>query len=899
MPNLENSQRRLFKATYAPLTIDASQAKTGRAVEKMTFIRSLNLHSSEMPKLAADESVKSITVPSTPTPGQASVPLLNFVFDFASDTSASALQRFGPALARVSFNDLAIFGTAVANERRAKGSPLVAAPVPSAADIDKAVKALTFQGPIQAVGQIHLERLEMTPVGVEHGELVHSVPLTPGETVNLTHREWSVTTQTFESLVQDSLDNFSETGVTEKSDLSQASDVEAKHSSSLDVNGSVSASYSGGTYSLTASAGIDYQQQNDTRQTEKDSKAHSMAITRNASARTRKEHKTSFRVSSVAGTENLSVEVLTNPSQTDAMRVDYYQLLRKWRVDLLRYGLRMTYDLVVPNPGIDLIEEVLQLQQVEEALNQGFAFTLNPNEITRDTWTQMAQKFGAQVDPPPKDPLQNSQFSSVQPSIDKWSYASVQFDVPDGYEIASGHFYGVFSLYDTSTHHLQVNVLQEPPPAATTNVYAAGKYQGEFTKNDAVLDFDLSESSIVKKTGSVSLTYDYHNLDAGYATVRVNMSPTADYMLAWQMKVWNQLREAAQAAYEANAARMKDLKSQLEAKIAALDSLTLRKMEREEVMKQVLQWLLGPSYSLMPPAIVQLVKANVPIDPVTKQPVDLPSGTYAFPNPNKPLDDASWHEVLAWGELIKFIHNAIEWENVIFFVYPYFWDYSDNWPFKRFLLHPDAVHRDFLRAGCTRVVLPVRPGFEVGFAMLLETGDPTQPPDTTFPYVTIGQETRNLAMTNYENVPPANPDRNARTLLHPIQQRAWADIQLFMRALAAYFEANATYPPSLSDKAFLDWAQANKLTLPANLDPWKNPYQYTFPGLNDDYDLVSYGQDGKPDGDDLDADITSWAEGSIVGRWYEYTPTSALDIAITMIPADQADTKLSTKPQPA
>jgi hypothetical protein len=31
----------------------------------------------------------------------------------------------------------------------------------------------------EQVGRLHLERLEMTPVGIEHGELVHSVPLTP------------------------------------------------------------------------------------------------------------------------------------------------------------------------------------------------------------------------------------------------------------------------------------------------------------------------------------------------------------------------------------------------------------------------------------------------------------------------------------------------------------------------------------------------------------------------------------------------------------------------------------------------------------------------------------------------------------------------------------------------
>jgi general secretion pathway protein G len=42
------------------------------------------------------------------------------------------------------------------------------------------------------------------------------------------------------------------------------------------------------------------------------------------------------------------------------------------------------------------------------------------------------------------------------------------------------------------------------------------------------------------------------------------------------------------------------------------------------------------------------------------------------------------------------------------------------------------------------------------------------------------------------------------------------------------------------------------------LDPWGNPYVYISPGLNGDYDLLSYGADGKEGGEGKDADIKSW-----------------------------------------
>ncbi|MFL9813721.1 type II secretion system major pseudopilin GspG [Stutzerimonas sp. VN223-3] len=41
-------------------------------------------------------------------------------------------------------------------------------------------------------------------------------------------------------------------------------------------------------------------------------------------------------------------------------------------------------------------------------------------------------------------------------------------------------------------------------------------------------------------------------------------------------------------------------------------------------------------------------------------------------------------------------------------------------------------------------------------------------------------------------------------------------------------------------------------------DPWGNDYQYLSPGTQGQFDLYSYGADGKQGGSDLNADIGSW-----------------------------------------
>jgi general secretion pathway protein G len=41
-------------------------------------------------------------------------------------------------------------------------------------------------------------------------------------------------------------------------------------------------------------------------------------------------------------------------------------------------------------------------------------------------------------------------------------------------------------------------------------------------------------------------------------------------------------------------------------------------------------------------------------------------------------------------------------------------------------------------------------------------------------------------------------------------------------------------------------------------DPWGNDYIYLSPGVNGDFDIISYGADGAPGGEDANKDINSW-----------------------------------------
>ena len=996
MVSLQNSQRFLLKATYVPTNAPASQpAQTSRTVEKVAMIRQLNLQAAELVTLAKNEKVTGLKVDLTTAKNipfeDKNVALLDVVKPLVSNISSGSTKKYAPMLMHFSLDQINTFGQAVAAQRQAaakvattaltdirdtfqlanpkasindaaaikfalkKQSPsllqlqkiavehmsgtalnLMAAPQTAvdlvsgissaAASALNVVNGFLDRFKVEPVGRLHLERIEMTPVGIEHGELVHSVPLTPQETVNISHREWSTTTQTFENIVSDSFTGFSEQGVTDKTDIAQATTNESRQQSSMDVNGNVSASYSGAGFSVTASTGIDYNTHSDDFKSVKDSLAHSVAVTRSASARTRKDHRTSFRVSSVAGTEDLAVQVLTNPT-ANAIRVDYYQLMRKWRVDLIRYGLRMTYDIVVPNPGNDLAQKVMALYVLNQQIAVGYQFNLHIADITVDNWMDYEQAYGVTLDSPPADPFEAMQTGTFVTSIDKFTFGPIEIDLPDDYAVTGGHFHAQVHIGDGdygSNHRAQVNLTGENAGAGTSPRDAGGQFQAK----DGVLEVDLTTNTVVGRVGKVSLMYNYYNVESGGFVLSVQASPTKESIGAWQAKVWGQIRDADIAAYNANLTLLTNQKTTLQAELDLFDALTLRRMEREEIMKSVLQWLFGPSFQLQPGALDELL--------TNPQDVIFAAG-----------DNDAWQTVLQYGEFIKYIHNAIEWENVLYFPYPYFWDSTQRWPFKLFLVHPDPEHRSFLRAGCARVVLTIRPGFEQSFAQFMETYSLDTILASNHPYVSIGNEIRNFAMTNYEAIPPANPDKNVRPLLFPEQRKAWSDMQKIILLIEAYNTGKHTttltaaiagpgsqqvipvsmlgieygttltidtdnnqetvtvtattnasftatflqahpvgvavlidadvklYPTALNDLAAFTGGTPLPLT-----DPWGAPFIYQCPGIHGDYDLSSLGKDGLVGGDDLDADITSWAEGSVVSTWFEYTPTSALDVVI-------------------
>jgi hypothetical protein len=308
-------------------------------------------------------------------------------------------------------------------------------------------------------------------------------------------------------------------------------------------------------------------------------------------------------------------------------------------------------------------------------------------------------------------------------------FETFDFEIPEGFTVNKGELSAYFTLDEDGFFDVF-----DDPPGPVQRAQGAPMY---------LLGYRSGLENLKGRSGKVTVVMGLFRVRSGFAQANLELTPTLETWRAWQQTAWLAIRHAAEEQWAAQRQELRQRRDQVGAEIGAWDPLSLRRMEREEVMKTTLKWIFGPAFDLMPSEMARLY--------------DTGEGGVADLEPSKLTPD-QWAQVMGIGEFIKYVQQAIEWESVLYFVYPYFWDNPKNHKLKRFLNHPDSLHRAFLRGGAARVVLTVRPGFEESFTRLFETGSLDEQLAADHPYLTIAQEIRAYAETNYPGIPDSNAD---------------------------------------------------------------------------------------------------------------------------------------------
>jgi hypothetical protein len=864
---LNNSTTSIPKATYVPIKLPEDERSklqlttTGGAIRKAGYVKGLGLQPGEVDAVDAARAVAKNRTPN---------PLYYFLRSFEGTPLPTVLPS-ASAFSQVTDADLLAFGNGLVELRQHAVSALQgAAQSPAktqelALAINQLNTAITstnaFSGgsPLSPIGMLNLERMEMTPAGIERGGLIATIPLAPKERTIVVQQEWSVISQDFTSIVTDSLDNYSATGVTDATQLGQSTTSQVAHNNQFNVNASVSGSYG----FVTASVASQFGDQSQSSNSATDSRQHAIQTTKKASSRSIQSHKMTISTSTTSGTSNSNTRMLENPSATDPIRIDYFSIMRKWYVALYRYGLRLTYDITIPEPAAAMREAYRSLAKLQAQAAQGFNFGLKYSDITTSNYTSLASSYGAQVPTPPQ-PLWLTAGGTDVTGIDvnnpgNFTDWPIQFNVQDGFEID----------HILLSAHIGDNHPQDNPNNKNGYSFGVVGYPSNLDENGGgSQEFipNLNMGGFLNGfTGAITVTCVLRYANPAVITLFAYLVPTASAVQQWQASVYSALYNAAQTAFYTNQQTITAQISTLQTQINNVDTLTLRREENDEIMKSVLRWLLGDNFAFMPQNVIDYFKQG--------SGADLQYGI-DFTGNDTGVSSRAWSIIGQNEDRINFISQAIDWDNVLYYVYSYFWDVPQSWDFIRQIQHPDSTRQAFLRAGSARVVLTVRKGWEVSWAYFVEFGQTTLPASLPpHPYLTIAEQIEDYDSTNYPGIPPADPNGGG-----PIDD---GTPQVGTTIDAVLEPSNSPVTFEVADSTgFIAGATAI-------IDTWESGVQenqqitsvldsthITVAALSNKHDPAVNGNDPYPI-------VQAGESGLLIAEWFEYTPTSGTDIAVT------------------
>ena len=375
--------------------------------------------------------------------------------------------------------------------------------------------------------------------------------------------------------------------------------------------------------------------------------------------------------------------------------VGQYQWLDKiYEAQVFNYGRRLLFDIMLPEPAAFLLYALGGQPKAGSDLVKPPPFTLKPTDISEWNYAYYVKQYEVVgVTPPPQPYITISKALEGTGSEDQGATKAAEIPLPDGYQAISA---SVLAWYNRWT-------------GGTVDV-ALDKQMHRFSDNDA---WSLTLSNEV---GSLPFGLKTWKVSAFVVTVEIYAQRTQRALDDWKLKTHSAILQAYQKLLRDYEDRLASLEVQAAQQIQGRNPLENERLVRSELKKGAISVFTAQHYDLFGA---------------------IDTSPEGYPQPD--LSEAA-----AEGKYIRFFEQAFEWEQMMFFLYPYFWGRKPNWTQRALLQDVDPIFAEFIKAGAARVVVSVRPGFEHAISHFFDSGETWDggdlPPITSPLYVSIVEE---------------------------------------------------------------------------------------------------------------------------------------------------------------
>lgn len=562
----------------------------------------------------------------------------------------------------------------------------------------------------------------------EAGEIAHVENVLIGEKKSRAHRQLERSEETFVTETEVTRQQETELETADRFELNRETSRTIKEDQQIGVGLTLSGKY-GPTVEFSSSFEMDLA--TSTEETAKNSSRYARDVVSRSLERVTERVREMRSRTVIRETEETNLHVLDNDTGSHVRGI--YQFIDKvYEAQVFNYGLREMFDFMVPEPASFLwhVEKNPTLDvELPPAPPRLDTVAPNASYIDEDLALALAATYGASgvEGMPPTYKMvttgvkhgEDDASESGQPH----STSRVEVQIPAGYRPLRALIRGIAFTDENPVVAVAIKgqrVVWKPGSADRVGL-SDGK---ELAHQPALaLSFfaEPHELTAESKLGISVLAWETNS----YAIdVIIVAQRTADELERWQIATYNKIR----AAYDERV-------RQYEQKVEELRSEAQARAERES----------RRPFGAPPAENERTVDAELKkhcISILTQQRYDAFDATK---DGQPPFFD--FVEAAEEGAYIRFFEQAFEWDQMQYVFYPYFWARKTTWIDRFVKQDVDPQFLEFLKAGAARVVVPVRPGFEVAVTHFIETGKiwggDGEPPQINSPlYVSIVDEIR-------------------------------------------------------------------------------------------------------------------------------------------------------------
>ncbi len=325
-----------------------------------------------------------------------------------------------------------------------------------------------------------------------------------------------------------------------------------------------------------------------------------------------------------------------------------------------------------PNSNIDSIEDISSSVR-----------DLRPIDLNESNYQYYVQRYGvSDISPPPEQYLVRGKAFDKQLERDQWDRYTVDsgnIDIPDGYRGKKAYFRTNF-ISKTGVPWFQLIVGDRRRTIYSENNSANSS--GELNFRDDRRNIDSVPVTIARRR------------TAGYGvTILVVCERMESRFEDWQIDTYDAIMSAyrrKRSNYE-DAVAAAEIQQGIDETGGSNNPGRNKEIVENEIKKSATKLIRQ-----------QYFDQNAILDTPAGPRIDMPA--------------TAQHR-----NVIQFFEHALEWQQMSYVFYPYYWTGRDKWATLQGLDDNDDRFARFLRAGAARVLVPVRPGYNQDILYFLQT----------------------------------------------------------------------------------------------------------------------------------------------------------------------------------